>query len=194
MMELADPGRLAGDAERMDVAVAGPLQFSNEIASLKVAAIARMNSCSSMLSSRWNVRIGGTVDSPTPTVPICSDSTRMISRMPRNCCDSAAAAIQPAVPPPAMTTLRIFIACHARSLRAQRLSLSMQHRPDLPREASRRSGPSTPRAGSGKMFAGAVRRAEDVVVEDVAPGLLLALGPVAQRPDQRDTARASASE
>jgi len=33
---------------------------------------------------RWKVRIGGTVDSPTPTVPICSDSTSVICSWSRN--------------------------------------------------------------------------------------------------------------
>lgn len=40
------------------------------------------------------------VASPTPTVPITSDSTSSILIVPRVTCASAAAAIQPAVPPP----------------------------------------------------------------------------------------------
>src|SRR3546814_1482687 len=50
---------------------------------------------------RLKFRIGGIVASPTPTVPIASDSTRVIRRRPlaRNR-ESAAAAIHPAVPPP----------------------------------------------------------------------------------------------
>ncbi len=48
--------------------------------------------------------MGGTVDSPTPTVPISSDSTSVMSSSLPKCVDSVIAAIQPAVPPPAMTT------------------------------------------------------------------------------------------
>ena len=59
------------------------------------------------IQETWKARIGGMVDSPTPTVPISSDSTSTRSSSPWNCCDSAAAAIQPAVPPPAITTRRI---------------------------------------------------------------------------------------
>ena len=46
---------------------------------------------------------GGIVASPTPTVPISSDSTSVISQLPAEACASAAAVIQPAVPPPTMT-------------------------------------------------------------------------------------------
>jgi hypothetical protein len=54
---------------------------------------------------RLKLRIGGIVASPTPTVPIASDSTSSIRRRPLSRKrDSAAAAIQPAVPPPTMTT------------------------------------------------------------------------------------------
>src|SRR5438445_13748960 len=46
------------------------------------------------------------VASPTPTVPISSDSTRvMVARLPRKRAN-VAAATQPAVPPPAMTISR----------------------------------------------------------------------------------------
>ena len=45
------------------------------------------------------------VASPTPTVPISSDSTRVMPMVLPISRDKAAAAIQPAVPPPAMTTL-----------------------------------------------------------------------------------------
>ena len=60
-----------------------------------------------MPSWRLYSRIGGIVPSPTPTVPIASDSTRTMRRPlpPRNRA-SAAAAIQPAVPPPT-TTMRL---------------------------------------------------------------------------------------
>jgi hypothetical protein len=85
----------------------GRSQFSNEMDSLKVAAVARMNSRSSIPIRWWKVRRGGAVDSPTPIVPICSDSTSVMSSRSANCCASSAAAAQPAVPPPAITTLRI---------------------------------------------------------------------------------------
>jgi hypothetical protein len=48
--------------------------------------------------------MGGTVDSPTPTVPISSDSTNVMSSSLPKCVESVIAAIQPAVPPPAITT------------------------------------------------------------------------------------------
>ena len=47
------------------------------------------------------------VASPTPTVPISSDSTKVIDNLRPTSRDSAAAAIQPAVPPPAITTRSI---------------------------------------------------------------------------------------
>ena len=50
--------------------------------------------------------ICGIVASPTPTVPIASDSTSVIdARLPRKRA-KVAAATQPAVPPPAMTISR----------------------------------------------------------------------------------------
>src|SRR5581483_5708873 len=55
--------------------------------------------------------MGGMVASPTPTMPISSDSTTVMEVVPFLCTlHSAAAAIHPAVPPPTMTTLRIAIA------------------------------------------------------------------------------------
>jgi len=48
--------------------------------------------------------MAGIVASPTPTMPISEDSTSVIVSLGPRTFASAAAAIQPAVPPPAMTT------------------------------------------------------------------------------------------
>ena len=45
------------------------------------------------------------VASPTPTVPIASDSTKVIVQSLPTASDSAAAVIQPALPPPTITML-----------------------------------------------------------------------------------------
>src|SRR5687767_12493728 len=76
--------------------------------SLKVALVSRTNSSSSSPRMWLKWRIGGIVASPTPTVPISSDSTSVIECVwvPATLA-KAAAAIQPAVPPPTMTKLRI---------------------------------------------------------------------------------------
>ena len=50
------------------------------------------------------VKMVGMVASPTPTVPMASDSISVISSFLATRCERAAAVIQPAVPPPAMTT------------------------------------------------------------------------------------------
>jgi hypothetical protein len=81
--------------------------------SLKVACVARIKSRSSISRKRWKVRIVGIVASPTPTVPISSDSISTMSSKGPRCFDSAAAATQPAVPPPAITT-RLIVCVSAR--------------------------------------------------------------------------------
>src|SRR6187397_1344895 len=79
-------------------------QFSNQMPTLNVAAHSVMKLRSSMPNNLWKATMGGTVDSPTPMVPISSDSTSVMSSNLPKCVDSVIAAIQPEVPPPAMTT------------------------------------------------------------------------------------------
>src|SRR5262245_8765066 len=153
-------------------------QFSNRMPSLKVAAVARMNSCSSSPTSLLNTRIGGTVDSPTPTVPISSDSISVMSSTVPSCRESAAAAIQPAVPPPAITTFLISVLFKRSSCRSAIEEIE-QHRPDLPggvvgHRAERAAG--VLRQVLGRLFG----RAEHVVVEHGLPRGLFLLGPIAQ--------------
>src|SRR5690348_7675069 len=78
-------------------------QSTNSMPSLKVPLTVRTNSVSSICSNWLNAFRCGTVASPTPTVPICSDSINRIDSLPGNTRASAAAAIQPAVPPPTIT-------------------------------------------------------------------------------------------
>jgi hypothetical protein len=69
---------VAGLAEGMDVGVSEEVQSRNSMPSLNVALDFLMTSFSSMPSTRMNSMIGGIVASPTPIVPICSDSTSLI--------------------------------------------------------------------------------------------------------------------
>src|SRR4029079_13006469 len=55
------------------------VQSRNSMASLNVAYVLRTKSYSSRSSMRLKMRICGMVDSPTPIVPISSDSTSTIS-------------------------------------------------------------------------------------------------------------------
>jgi hypothetical protein len=71
------------------------------------AAWCARNARSSMPRVWLNMRIGGIVASPTPIVPISSLSTRVMAQSRASACDSIAAVIQPAEPPPTISTLRI---------------------------------------------------------------------------------------
>jgi hypothetical protein len=75
--------------------------------SFRVARVSRMNSASSSPIRLLKSRIGGTVASPTPTMPMSSDSTRVTRACGPSVRCRAAAAIQPAVPPPTIRMRRI---------------------------------------------------------------------------------------
>ena len=65
-------------SERVEVAILRTPQPTNSMPSLKLACVWRTKSSSSMPSVLLNRRICGIVASPTPTMPISSDSTRRI--------------------------------------------------------------------------------------------------------------------
>src|ERR1700761_6378899 len=76
--------------------------------SFTVALVSAMKARSSRPTIWLNQWIVGMVASPTPMVPIASDSTSVIVQdRPARARERAAALIQPAVPPPRMATLRI---------------------------------------------------------------------------------------
>src|SRR5689334_17566067 len=72
--------------------------------SLNVAWVLRIRSFSSSPRRECQVRMCGMVASPTPTVPISSDSTSRMRTPFRSAFARPAAVIHPAVPPPTMTT------------------------------------------------------------------------------------------
>src|SRR5688572_11867496 len=118
----------------------------------------------------------GNVASPTPTVPISSDSTSTISSSSPNCCDSAAAVTQPAVPPPVITT---FLTAGA----SKRTSSTIQTTEQEGAQTSRLDfihGPEVASSVFGKMFACGIAGPEYVIVEDFPPGAFFDLGSVAQ--------------
>jgi hypothetical protein len=102
MLEARRPVILAGRAERMEIGFAAILPVVEEDAELERRL--RLSHELGFVDPKQAVTIGGIVDSPTPTVPIASDSTSVTATVRPIVRAIAAAAIQPAVPPPAMTT------------------------------------------------------------------------------------------
>src|SRR5687768_8950155 len=148
--------------------------------SLNVPCVAAMNSCSLMSSRRWKVTSVGIVASPTPTVPISSDSISLMSSTLPSIFDRHAATIQPAVPPPAMTTLLINFCSTSIPSAIQSLQQSCSQLPrrfgiQRPKDAAR-----LPRNVSSC----ALLRLEDVVPEQVLPGLALLRRQVAHSQDR----------
>src|SRR6185295_16476905 len=110
----------------------------------------------------------------------------VMSIMSRSCWDNPAAASQPAVPPPAMTTFltSVVLKITPRDLRASLGLLSAiqiveQHRPDLPRLLVIKGPQGSPRVFR-QMLACALGRTEHVVVEDGPPSELLIFRPIAK--------------
>ena len=107
-------------------------------------------------------------DSPTPTVPISSDSTSVISTSVPSCFTSANAAIQPAVPPPAITTRLIVLRSHSAIEPLQQVGAQPPRRSLVERSED-------PAGVIRQMRGGTSGIAEHVIIEQRAPGLLLLL-------------------
>src|SRR5688572_1470319 len=95
--------------------------------SLNVACVAFMNSASLMPSMRLKLMMSGIVASPTPMIPISSDSTSVIdtsfglSRL-----ESAVSIIHPTEPPPAMT-MRLNNGCMGSPLLLFQVAHQIRH-------------------------------------------------------------------
>ena len=122
----------------------------------------------------------GIVASPTPTVPISSDSTTVMSNVLPRSLASDAAAIQPAVPPPAMTTLWTFLCSNC----ASRSFLPVQLVDDRGAQPLRRclvEGREGSAPCLGDVRVDRLVGIEDVVIEHASPSLALPGGQVAKR-------------
>jgi hypothetical protein len=92
------------DAEWMDITASQGVPVDELDPEFEGAWVWRTKSSSWIPSRPLNVRIAGMVASPTPTVPISSDSIRVTDTPACSIMRASAAAhIQPEVPPPAMT-------------------------------------------------------------------------------------------
>jgi hypothetical protein len=111
MLEIPHPGRFSGDPEGVEIAFADAAPILERYAELE-ARPGRADELA-LVRPEEMVEGAGRGDSPTPIVPISSDSTRAMSIKGPNCRASAVAASQPAVPPPAITTRFTF--CPSKS-------------------------------------------------------------------------------
>src|SRR5690606_4560564 len=161
-------------------------QSTNSIPSLKVAFVDRTKSSSFKSSNRLKYRMCGMVDSPTPTVPIASDSIRriLISGAARRRA-IAAAAIHPAVPPPTITVLRILRSCMVVTV--PRVVVSRDVRGAVPLNELDVRGHRV--GGSGDAVAYGIEAAADRVVGYRRHGRIAGLRHDALSEQDRDPAR-----